>query len=129
MPMYMVPDDGEQDRGIVVKYKDFADDEHVTLRSVLSDEIVDIATERANASGTYKASVYRAHLILQMVIDAEIVNARTGKPITLSLDGLRKLSPQFKGWLVGEINKCDGSVGGLSTIEINGVAVPFRAPV
>jgi len=126
MPLYTVPADDEKDPGIVVKYAGFTDKEWVIIRSVLSDDIVDLASDRANAGGTYKASVYRAWIILQMTIDAEIINPRTGSHITFSLDGLKRLSPQFKMWLMGEINKCDGSIEGLSTIEINGVGVPFR---
>ena len=129
MPINLVPLATDTDPGVVVKHETFDDTEYVLLRSVVSDAAVTAANVAANKSGKYVASDYQVALIMSMVQDWRIKDA-AGDQISLTEPTVRRLSPQFKVWLVNEINQCDGSIDKSgSTIEIAGVAVPFRKAI
>jgi hypothetical protein len=105
------------------------------LRSVLTDGMLDAATEAANKGGKTSNAKFRASLVRQMVLKCNVKNRAidpaSGNPyLDLRDDAtLAKLPAPFLAWLAGEINRCDGSVAGVSQVEIGGVMVTFRAAV
>lgn len=126
MPIASVTPEDEDDSGLVVKHDGFDETEFVRLRTVLSDDILEAATEKANKTGKFVNRTFVTHLILGMVLDMHVIDARTGKPYERTVAGIQSMPTQFRQWLQGEINRCDGSVAHLASIEINGVKLPFR---
>lgn len=127
MPYFTAPEEGAEDPGIYVRHGGMGEDEVVQLRTVLTDGILEAATEQANSRVKGKDAAYKTALILGMVLkETVILDARTGLPVQMTADGIRGLSAQLKNWLLAEINKCDGSIAGLAEVEIKGKTVSFR---
>lgn len=127
--------DAEKDPGVYAVYPGLPDSQWVKFRTVLTDGILDQATEAANASGKYSNAKFRASLIKQMVLACNVQN-RAKDPATENayLDvkddaTLARLPTQFLLWLHGEINRCDGSIANVSKMVIAGKEVDFRMAV
>lgn len=124
--------EGQEDDGIYAVYPGLPQDQWVKFRTVLTDAILDQATEAANKTTPSSNATFRSTLIKLMVLKCNIKD-RAKDPATenpyldLKEDAtLARLPSQFKLWLQGQINLCDGSLAGTSTVVIGGVPCTFR---
>ena len=124
---------GQDDDGVYAVYPGLPQDQWVKFRTVLTDAILDQATEAANRTTPSSNAVFRSTLIKLMVLKSNVkdrsVDPSTGGNPYLDLKDdavLARLPSQFKLWLQQEINRCDGSVAHTSTVVIGGVPCTFR---
>jgi hypothetical protein len=125
--------EGQEDPGVYAVYPSLPADQWVKFKTVLTDDILDQANEAGNKTSTFSNTRYRTTLIKLMVLKCNVKD-RTKDPaaenpyVDLRDDAtLARLPSQFKLWLQGEIQRCDGSLAKVSTVVIGGVPCSFRA--
>lgn len=131
----LAPAKGEEDSGICSVYPGLPKEQFVRFRTVLTDGVLDDATEAANAGGKYSNAKFRATLIRAMILESNVKN-RAVDPTSganpyfdLKDDAtLARLPSAFTVWLTNEIQRCDGSIANVSKTTIAGREVDFRSP-
>lgn len=129
----LAPAKGEEssDGGVFAVYPGLPPEQWVKFRSVLTDSILDTATEAATRDGKVSNAVFRRTLIRAMVLDCNVKDRNKNPDVENAVFNLlddvtlQRLPSQFLAWCAVQINRLDGSVAGKSKVVIAGRECDF----